>query len=43
LDIAALELAIGAKEFLQNPAYVLGVPLVVIGGLMLMLVLAPFK
>lgn len=43
LDFAALVLATGVKGYLQDPAYVLGVPLVLIGGLALMLAMSPIE
>ncbi len=43
MELAALVLATGVKAFFQSPAYVIGVPLVAVGGLALMLALTPFE
>ncbi len=43
LDLATLVLATGIKGFFQNPAYLLGVPLVAIGALVILIALSPFE
>ena len=43
MDMATLVLATGTTAFFQNPAYLLGVPLVAIGALVLAIALSPFE
>ena len=43
VDLAMLVLATGTKAFFQNPAYLLGVPLIAIGALFLALAMTPFE
>ena len=43
VDLATLVLATGTKAFFQNPAYLLGVPLVAIGALVLAIAMTPFE
>lgn len=43
VDLATLVLATGTKAFLQNSAYLLGVPLIAIGAIFLALALSPFE
>ena len=43
MDLATLVLATGTKAFFQNPAYLLGVPLVAIGALVLAIALSPLE
>ena len=43
VDLATLVLATGTRAFFQNPAYLLGVPLVAIGALVLAIAITPFE
>ncbi len=43
VDLATLVLATGTKGFLQNSAYLLGVPLIAIGAIFLAIALSPFE
>ncbi len=43
VDLATLVLATGTKAFFQNPAYLLGVPLIAIGAIVLAIALSPIE